>query len=121
MYTGYVPPNLVRALIEIGELQEFARKIKDPPQVLQKEKRLKEERPPLQETSRSSYDECRLKYKNLKEVSQTPESEIIRFLYKQSSLSFTVGKILSMAEDFGVSEYHLRTLISTVTKLKYGI
>lgn len=119
MEFNYYPPCIDRALRDIARLQDLARKIKDPPGFNQKENRPKQERPPFQEASKDFNFDCKPQINQSQRVFQTtPESDIIKFISKTSSLSFSVRSLEALSIQFGISEFRLRQLISSVINNK---
>ena len=105
---------------DLRRLKEFADRLKAPPKPKINEEDLPKEKRPPSETAQNSFTYSQSKYKNSKATTQAADSEIIRYLSKASFTSFTSRGIIQIAEGFGTSEGHIRSLISSMVTSKYG-
>jgi len=103
---------------DLRRLKEFADRLKAPPIP----KLNKEDLPKKGSANDEAPNFFNLQDKDNKgsSIPQAPESDIIRYLSKESTTSFTTKGIIQIAEMFGTTEYHIRLLISSLVTDKYG-
>jgi hypothetical protein len=110
---------------DLKRLKKFADKVRRPPDVKPDISGAPPKKEgPINETPDSSNFNLQAKYKNHQSASQgsiqISEFEIIKFLRKASSTTFTVAGILKLSIQFNIDEQRLRGLISSVVREKIG-